>query len=102
MGLFRAIVGGFGFQIGARAADEMLDGAEKALDDHDKEKAKAKAEAETHESQKLRVESQINAMAKEAEARKKAQARREKEVEKELGVLKKRLAIEAKESAKKR
>jgi hypothetical protein len=101
MGLFRAIVGGFGFTIGARAAEEMLDGAEKTLDEHDAA-AKKKTENESHESQKLKVEAQIKAMAKEAEARKKAQARREKEVEKDLSVLKKRLAIEAKEAAKKR
>jgi len=96
MGLLRSIVGGFGFTIGARAADELLDSADKSLEERERERAKPPT------TPTIKVEDQLRAMAKEAEARKKSQAKREKEVEKELSALKKRLAVEAKLDAKKR
>ena len=83
MGLFRAIVGGFGFTIGARAADAAIDEAAEALEDHEKQ-------------QKVAGLARVSELKAYAQAQAKKKKTTERDVERELAAMKKRLAKEAK------
>jgi hypothetical protein len=76
--IFRSILHGFGFTVGARAAEEMLD----ELDREDEAPKPALAPVSDKEAARARA------------AREKREKKRASEVDKELHALKKRLARE--------
>ena len=84
MGLFQYILHGFGFTLGARAANEALEQLEKKADDASR--------AEAQREKRARAEAKANAKLQRKRAREKA--RRESEVAQELESLKKRVSRE--------
>lgn len=85
MSLWRSIVQGFGFTIGARAADEALSNVEHALDERE-------AAQPTEAERAARANAEAKVTAKRVKERAAAAKRREREIEAELKALKKKVA----------
>jgi hypothetical protein len=88
MSLWRAIVGGFGFTLGARAADAALEEAGEALEENEKRQLTRK------EEDKREIELREKQAKERAKAIAKARETSAKEVERELTAMKKRLAAQ--------
>lgn len=84
--LLHAIVHGFGFTLGARAADAAIE----EVAEHEAREAKSAEEA------KARTKALLETSAREARASARQRAKLEKDVQRELVAMKKRLAKEAK------
>jgi hypothetical protein len=83
MGLWRAIVWGFGATLGSRAADKTIAEAGEALEPEDPGGAKT--------ARKGRDEEKLMAEGMEAR-RRRAEARRNRDIDKELALLKRKIA----------
>ncbi len=86
MGLWRSIVQGFGFSIGARAAEETLESVEHALDEREAEPT------ETNAERAARLKAEEKASAKRAKERAADAKRSERQIDAELKALKKKIA----------
>ena len=85
MGLWRAIVHGFGFTLGAEAAQETMREGKEALD-----RAEAR-EKERVATEAAEAKNRARVTAKWVEQEKKLAARREREIDRELVAMKKRI-----------
>ena len=85
MSLWRSIVQGFGFTVGARAADEALSSVEHALDERE-------ATEPTQAERAARAKADAKEAAKRLKERAAEAKRREREIEAELKALKKKVA----------
>jgi hypothetical protein len=87
MGLWRAILHGFGFTIGAEAAKDAIAATERALDDAEEPTRVVEDEA----SGRARERAEAKAREKRVREEEKRRAREAKEIDAELRALKKRI-----------
>jgi hypothetical protein len=90
VGLFSYILHGFGFTLGARAADEALEQLEKSLEKSADPRLRAKAER----AERARQRAEAKAKSRLERERKREKARQAEEVDAELESLKKRFSQE--------